>query len=98
MGAVFPCRVDTDGDGIRDGTEIGVTPDEIGEDADPGGGIPDTDSETTTNPLSKDSDRGGISDGREDLNANGRVDAGETDPLKFTPRHMPFLQILLLED
>jgi hypothetical protein len=35
-----------------------------------------------TRPLRRDSDGGGVTDGREDRNRNGRVDRGETDPNK----------------
>ena len=34
----------------------------------------------TTDPLAADSDGDGTSDGQEDLNHNGRLDSGETDP------------------
>ncbi len=64
-----PCDPDTDHDGLLDGIEVhGDNP---------------------TNPLDADSDDDGLCDGPvtvgtciagEDLNANGRVDAGETDP------------------
>ena len=33
-------------------------------------------------PLKRDTDNGGVPDGREDTNRNGRVDKGETDPTK----------------
>lgn len=58
---------DTDGDGIPDGIEVGVP----WLDADP---------TTTTDPLHADTDRGGLSDGAEDADQNGRVDPGESDP------------------
>ena len=41
----------------------------------------DLDPATTTDPLDDDSDGDGELDGEEDANQNGRVDAGETDPL-----------------
>ncbi|MEZ5448369.1 MAG: hypothetical protein R3E89_04940 [Thiolinea sp.] len=59
---------------------------------DPATFIPDADPATTTDPTNPDTDGGGLSDGNngassggvctagEDLNNNGRVDAGETDP------------------
>ena len=43
--------------------------------------MPDADPSTTTDPTDADTDDGGVFDGREDENRNGRVDAGETDPL-----------------
>jgi hypothetical protein len=86
-GETDPCNADTDGDGIQDGTELGET---TGL-ADPDGDgrllgtnmsvfIPDADPGTKTNPLDPDTDDDGLKDGREDKNANGRVDAGESDP------------------
>ena len=40
----------------------------------------DADPATVTDPLKDDSDDDGIVDGNEDLNRDGRVDPGETDP------------------
>ena len=37
---------------------------------------------TKTNPLKRDTDNGGVPDGREDKNHNGRLDKGETNPTK----------------
>ncbi|MDL1982885.1 MAG: DUF3466 family protein, partial [Deltaproteobacteria bacterium] len=86
-GETDPCSIDTDGDGIQDGTELGITepvpdPDEDGPllGTDTNVFIADADSDTTTDPLNKDSDDDGAWDGTEDANHNGRVDAGETDP------------------
>lgn len=73
-----PCRIDTDGDGIQDGTELGVT--SPGADTDRSRFIPDADPSTTTDPLKADTDGDGFSDGEEDLNHNGRIDQGESDP------------------
>ncbi|MBW2456079.1 MAG: hypothetical protein JRI68_16290, partial [Deltaproteobacteria bacterium] len=72
---------DSDNDGIFDGTEMGF--DCLHPDTNPNVGncIPDGDSgDTTTNPLDDDTDDGGVSDGDEDVNHNGVIDAGETDP------------------
>ena len=74
------CRLDTDNDGIQDGTELGLTLNDIGSDTDTAIFQPDLDPSTETNPLDDDSDKDGLSDGEEDLNHNGRVDGGETDP------------------
>jgi hypothetical protein len=72
---------DTDGDGIQDGTEKGIsTPI-----ADPDGSgpilgtsvsifVPDADGSTTTDPLDTDTDNDGLADGAEDANKNGRQD------------------------
>ncbi len=35
---------------------------------------------TRTNPLDRDTDKGGVTDGDEDTNKNGKVDPGERDP------------------
>ncbi len=78
-GETDPNDPDSDGDGIQDGTELGlVTPQ--GDDTDPAVFVPDLDPGSTTDPLDTDSDDGSVADGDEDLDANGRVDAGETDP------------------
>ncbi len=81
-----PLLIDTDGDGIQDGTERGFAaglpgdPNNNIEGTDPLIFIPDADPSTTTSVNAFDTDGGGISDGEEDLNSNGRIDAGETDP------------------
>lgn len=78
-GETNPCLVDTDGDGIQDGTELGYITGHA--DTDPGVFVPDADAgATTTDPLDADSDNDGFKDGSEDLNGNGQIDSGETDP------------------
>ncbi|MEM7246174.1 MAG: hypothetical protein AAF533_12575 [Acidobacteriota bacterium] len=82
-----PTLADTDGDGLQDGTELGVV---LGiPDPDGGGPLngtrsdrfrPDRDPTTTTSPTDADSDSGGLLDGLEDINRNGRVDPGEGNP------------------
>ena len=68
---------DTDGDGLQDGTESGVT--EGGEG--PGDDfVPDSDPDTTTDPLNPDSDDDGLTDGEEDEDGDGAVDDDEPDP------------------
>jgi len=42
----------------------------------------DADPRTRTSPRRRDSERDGVSGGREDRNHNGRVDPGESDPLR----------------
>jgi outer membrane protein OmpA-like peptidoglycan-associated protein len=73
---------DSDADGLRDGTERGVTEAERHPDTDPAAGnfTPDADPTTTTSPVIRDTDQGGVPDGTEDSNHNGRIDAGERDP------------------
>jgi hypothetical protein len=85
-----PARYDTDGDGLSDGLELGLTRGV----ADPPGAVKgtgrrfrrDRDPRTKTNPLRADTDGGGFVDGKEDRNHNGRVDKGETDPNKSGER------------
>jgi hypothetical protein len=76
-------RPDSDDDGVNDGTEIGLTAAQIPGDADEDF-VADLDPASTTDPRFWDTDFDGLSDGQEDLNANGRVDAGESDPNKRT--------------
>lgn len=72
---------DSDNDGILDGTELGVTnPSPATDNSD--NFQADLDPETTTDPLREDSDGDLIPDGQEDLNANGRLDPGETPPTR----------------
>ncbi len=73
---------DSDGDGLLDGTELGY--DCTGPGTNPATCKPDLDPTTHTSPLDADTDNGGVSDGGEDRNGNGRVDTGETNPLDGT--------------
>ncbi|NMO16635.1 VWA domain-containing protein [Pyxidicoccus fallax] len=71
-----PSRRDTDGDGIRDGVELGRTTTLntnciFRADGDPS---------TRTSPVKADTDGDGIPDGLEDTNRNGAREQGETDP------------------
>lgn len=84
-----PLSRDTDGDGLHDGLETSAVPVAAGHSMGPAhiafAGtsttfIPDADSTTHTDPIRADTDSGGARDGEEDLNHNGRVDAGERDP------------------
>jgi hypothetical protein len=75
---------DSDGDGLTDGTEAGVFEAHPDTTVDLGFFTPDADKgRSTTDPLRVDSDRGGVPDGEEDKNADGRVDDGETDATDF---------------
>ena len=72
---------DSDNDGLFDGTELGF--DCSGPDLDLARGScrPDADAgATTTNPVKEDTDGGGATDGSEDTNLDGAVDAGERNP------------------
>ncbi len=82
-----PASADSDGDGVQDATERGVTrglADSDGSGALPGTErrvfSPDADPTTTSLPLNADTGDVGRLDGQEDLNGNGAVDAGETEP------------------
>jgi hypothetical protein len=79
-GETDPTRADTDGDGVQDGTELGLSAPQ-GSGTDLSKFQPDLDPGSKTDPLDSDSDDDGASDGQEDSNHNGRVDAGEHDPL-----------------
>jgi large repetitive protein len=81
-GAINARDRDSDDDELLDGTELGVTDDERHPDTDPDAGnfVPDADPASTTDPLDRDTDRGGVFDGAEDTNLNGRIDAGERNP------------------
>jgi hypothetical protein len=80
-GVINALDPDSDGDSLFDGTELGldcsakdtkITEKRCVADADMG--------KTVTDPLDSDSDDGGVKDGSEDINRNGLVDVGETDP------------------
>ncbi len=83
-GETHALKADTDGDGILDGTESGITVlveapiPFLGTDANIF--VPDADPASVTDPLNTDTDNDGISDGDEDINHNGSVDSGESDP------------------
>ncbi len=95
-GETNPGFTDTDGDGLYDGLERGVaSPGVLGrdgtQDGSPGMGVQDgtaalptpefdMDEATLTDPLDGDSDEDGLSESQEDLNDNGKVDMGESDP------------------
>ena len=83
-----PTNPDTDGDGILDGVETSATGVPAGTsdgNQTPYGGTdvsftPDADPTTQTDPTNPDTDAGGVPDGVEDTNGNGRIDAGERNP------------------
>jgi MYXO-CTERM domain-containing protein len=72
---------DADGDGLFDGTELGLGCNNPDTDAGAMSCVEDGDATTKTNPLLADTDGGGVSDGDEDKNHNGKVDEGEASPL-----------------
>ncbi|MCP3872773.1 MAG: hypothetical protein GY699_06405, partial [Desulfobacteraceae bacterium] len=72
-----PLNPDTDGDGILDGTEMGVKA--ASDFTNSNVFVADADPSYETDPLLKDSDLDGIDDGDEDLNGDGKIDPGETN-------------------
>ncbi|MGB5745623.1 MAG: hypothetical protein WBM69_01495, partial [Desulfobacterales bacterium] len=92
-----PCKPDTDGDMIQDGTESGMTLSDVGPATNSVIFKPDADSTTKTDPNDNDTDNDRWLDGEEDSDHNGRVDAGEKDPNRFNARFMPQIPLLLLE-
>jgi hypothetical protein len=73
-----PGRRDTDGDGLRDGLEVGRTSSvntSAGCDF-----VGDAEAQSRTNPANPDTDGDGLLDGAEDTSRNGKLDPGETDP------------------
>ena len=83
-----PLDPDTDGDGLTDGLEVGRGPvsgglsdgSMIPYDGTETGFVADDDPSTTTDPTDPDTDDGGVPDGVEDDNRDGRFDPGELDP------------------
>jgi len=71
---------DSDNDGLFDGTESGNDCSHPETNPATRACVPDADPATNTRPLNRDTDRGGKSDGAEDANFNGSINAGETDP------------------
>ncbi|MDI1449560.1 DUF3344 domain-containing protein [Polyangium sp. 6x1] len=72
---------DSDDDGLFDGTELGKDCANPATNNAAQSCRPDADmGATTTDPLDADTDNGGVSDGDEDTNLNGKIDAGERDP------------------
>ncbi|MGA1869938.1 MAG: thrombospondin type 3 repeat-containing protein [bacterium] len=87
-GETDPQNPDTDGDGIFDGTEVGLTEphDPAATDISKGFFIADADPETITDPTNPNSDGDGEPDGVEDGNKNGKLDEGETNSGVYTVR------------
>jgi MYXO-CTERM domain-containing protein len=80
-GVINALDPDSDGDGLFDGTELGLDCNAKDTTKAAGHCIPDGDEgATTTDPLAADTDGGGVKDGSEDINLNGILDTGETDP------------------
>jgi uncharacterized repeat protein (TIGR01451 family) len=80
-GKINALDIDSDDDGLLDGTELGTDCMDAATDIQKGQCTPDADlGATTTSPIDADSDHGGVSDGIEDTNQNGMVDALERDP------------------
>lgn len=80
-GAIDALDCDSDDDLILDGTEAGVWDPHFDTDVAAGCFRPDISPSATTDPDNPDTDGGGVPDGIEDSDQDGRRDAGETDPL-----------------
>jgi len=78
--AVDWSNADSDQDGLSDATELGMISSQNVKPEESTLFVADADPLTMTNPGAPDTDEGGKTDGEEDLNRNGRVDEGETDP------------------
>jgi MYXO-CTERM domain-containing protein len=72
---------DSDDDGLFDGTELGVTAPDPDTDLTKHNFVADADDSTQTDPEDPDTDGGTVEDGAEDPNHDGKIDAGERDPL-----------------
>jgi large repetitive protein len=79
-GKINALDADSDNDGLFDGTELGITVKPADTDASAGHFIPDADSSTHTSMLNADTDFGGVPDGIEDENHDGRIEQPEGDP------------------
>ncbi|MDB4934600.1 MAG: uncharacterized protein JWP87_1572 [Labilithrix sp.] len=71
---------DSDGDLLFDGTEAGRDCSDAATDKSKGTCRADADPSTTTAVLNPDTDNGGVKDGDEDTNHDGKLDPGERDP------------------
>jgi MYXO-CTERM domain-containing protein len=74
--------VDSDNDGLFDGTELGSQCDDTSTDVQKGHCRADADPSTGTSMVDADTDNGGVIDGSEDTNLDGKLDPGELDPTK----------------
>jgi len=91
-----PYNSDSDADGIDDKTEIRSYTFLSDDSFDLLDVInPDSDNDTLRAELDRDSDNGGCPDGFEDLNHNGKIDLGETDP--YNPSDDPTLPVATFE-
>lgn len=71
---------DSDGDGLTDGLESGITEPHPDTNVDARCFVPDSDPSTTTDVREVDSDAGGLFDAVEDVNRDGVLGPWETDP------------------
>lgn len=72
--------VDSDNDALFDGTEVGSQCNDPSTDVSKGHCRADADPSTSTSMVDADTDDGGVIDGSEDTNLNGKLDPGELDP------------------
>nr|AYM52589.1 cell surface protein [Aetherobacter sp.] len=82
-GLICLLDADSDNDGLFDGTEVGKNCLDPATNQSAGRCRPDANHGVTkTSAVMRDTDGGGASDGSEDVNLDGLVDPGETDPTK----------------
>jgi hypothetical protein len=81
-GLINVLDADSDNDGLFDGTELGQNCANPATDATKKRCKADANPETVTSPLVADTDAGGVRDGAEDVNLDGKQDAGEIDPTR----------------
>ena len=79
-GLINPLDADSDGDGLLDGVEQGISIPNRDTNLENGHFQADADPSTQTDPFSVDTEGGGCPDYVEDLNLNGRLDEGESQP------------------
>lgn len=80
-GAIDALDCDSDNDGLPDGLEAGAWEPAAGTAPGSPCFVPDTWPATVTDPDMADTDGGGMPDGAEDRDGDGRMDPGEHDPL-----------------
>lgn len=78
-GLIHALDPDSDNDGLFDGTELGLDCNNKATDASQGHCRADADTGSQSDPLDADTDDGGVKDGAEDFNLDGKTDTGETD-------------------
>jgi hypothetical protein len=79
FGGTDPGRADSDGDGLLDGLELGLSSPHSADTV-AAGFAPDSDASTRTDPSNADTDGDGLLDGEEDYDHDGRHDVATWEP------------------